>query len=80
MNYEYGQFIILDNESNNCELEVVEDPFINYASQIVTQQQSVVYKTNYKSIRSYIYNNPVVNIVYMLFNWLSNTPVQIIEQ
>lgn len=80
MNYEYGQFIILDNESNNCELEVVEDPFINYASQIVTQDQSVVYKTNYKSIRSDIYNNPVVNIVYMLFNWLSNTPVQIIEQ
>ena len=80
MNYEYGQFIILDNESNNCELEVVEDPFINYASQIVTQDQSVVYKTNYKSIRSDIYNNPVVNIVYRLFNWWSDTPVQIIEQ
>lgn len=75
MNYEYGQFIILDNENNNCELEVVEEPFINYASQIVTQQQSVVYKTNYKSIRSDIYNNPVVNIVYMLFNWWSDTPV-----
>tara|TARA_Y100000389_G_C17288900_1_gene426954 strand:- start:503 stop:730 length:228 start_codon:yes stop_codon:yes gene_type:complete len=75
MNYEYGQFIVLDNESNNCELEVVEDPFINYASQIVTQDQSVVYKTNYKSIRSNIYNNPVVNIVYRLFNWLSDTPV-----
>ena len=76
MNYEYGQFIVLDNESNNCELEVVEDPFINYASQIVTQDQSVVYKTNYKSIRSdAYYNNPVVNIVYRLFNWLSDTPV-----
>lgn len=75
MNYEYGQFIILDNENNNCELEVVEEPFINYASQIVTQQQSVVYKTNYKSIRSDIYNNPVINIVYMLFNWWSDTPV-----
>ena len=75
MNYEYGQFIVLDNENNNCELEVVEEPFINYASQIVTQDQSVVYKTNYKSIRSDIYNNPVVNIVYMLFNWWSDTPV-----
>lgn len=75
MNYEYGQFIVLDNENNNCELEVVEEPFINYASQIVTQDQSVVYKTNYKSIRSDIYNNPVVNIVYRLFNWWSDTPV-----
>lgn len=75
MNYEYGQFIVLDNENNNCELEVVEEPFIHYASQIVTQEQSVVYKTNYKSIRSNIYNNPVVNIVYRLFNWWSDTPV-----
>lgn len=76
MNYEYGHFIVLDNENNNWELHVVEDPFINYASQIVTQQNSVVYKTNYKSIRNdTYYNNPVVNIVYMLFNWLSDTPV-----
>lgn len=76
MNYEYGQFIVLDNENNDNELQVVEDPFIHYANQLVTQQHSVVYKTNYKSIRSdTYYNNPVINIVYMLFNWLSDTPV-----
>jgi len=75
MNYEYGQFIVLDNENNDNELQVVEDPFIHYTNQLVTQQHSVVYKTNYKSIRSNIYNNPVVNIVYRLFNWWSDTPV-----
>uniref|UniRef100_A0A6C0C122 Uncharacterized protein n=1 Tax=viral metagenome TaxID=1070528 RepID=A0A6C0C122_9ZZZZ len=76
MNYEYGQFIVLDNENNDCELQVVEEPLIYYANQIVTQHQSVVYKTNYKSIRNdAYYNNPVVNIVYMLFNWFSDTPV-----